>query len=41
MAKKDIRFSDEARDKLLIGAEKIADAVEVTLGPKGRNDSKD
>ena len=37
MAKKDIRFSDEARDKLLIGAEKIADAVEVTLGPKGRN----
>ena len=37
MAKKDIRFSGEARDKLLIGAEKIADAVEVTLGPKGRN----
>ncbi len=37
MAKKDIRFSGEARDKLLIGAEKLADAVEVTLGPKGRN----
>ncbi len=37
MAKKDIRFSGEARDKLLSGADKLADAVEVTLGPKGRN----
>jgi len=37
MAKKDIRFSDAARRKLLSGADKLADAVQVTLGPKGRN----
>ena len=34
---KDIIFSEEARKKLLAGAEKIARAVGVTMGPKGRN----
>ena len=37
MAKKDIRFADAARKKMLSGADKLADAVQVTLGPKGRN----
>ena len=37
MAKKDIRFSDAARAKMLSGADKLADTVRVTLGPKGRN----
>lgn len=34
---KNIRFGQECRDKMLLGAEKLADAVQVTLGPKGRN----
>jgi len=34
---KDIRFGAEARSAILVGVNKIADAVEVTLGPKGRN----
>jgi chaperonin GroEL len=34
---KDILFNTEARDKLKRGVEIIADAVKVTLGPKGRN----
>jgi len=34
---KDIRFGAEARSSILVGVNKIADAVEVTLGPKGRN----
>ena len=37
MAKKDIRFSGDARRKMMSGADKLADAVQVTLGPKGRN----
>ena len=37
MAAKDVRFSTEARDKMLIGVNIIANAVKVTLGPKGRN----
>jgi chaperonin GroEL len=37
MAAKDIRFSTEARDKMIRGADILADAVKVTLGPKGRN----
>ena len=37
MARKDIRFAEEARAKMLRGADKLADAVLVTLGPKGRN----
>ena len=37
MAKKNIEFGDDARSKLLKGVNKLADAVKVTLGPKGRN----
>src|SRR5713226_4184139 len=37
MAAKDVRFSGEARDKMLRGIETLANAVRVTLGPKGRN----
>src|ERR671931_1332508 len=34
---KQLRFTDEARKKLLAGAEKLAHAVGITLGPTGRN----
>lgn len=34
---KQIQFSDEARQKLLAGATKLAECVRITLGPKGRN----
>jgi chaperonin GroEL len=34
---KDLRFGAEARDLLLAGVDKLADAVKSTLGPKGRN----
>merc|ERR1719253_2384150 len=34
---KDIKFGTEARASMLAGVEKLADAVQVTLGPKGRN----
>jgi chaperonin GroEL len=34
---KDILFNTEARNKLRKGVDTIADAVKVTLGPKGRN----
>jgi chaperonin GroEL len=34
---KDIKFSSEARELMLKGCNKLADAVQVTLGPKGRN----
>jgi len=34
---KDVRFSTEARDKMLRGVDILANAVKVTLGPKGRN----
>jgi chaperonin GroEL len=37
MAAKDVRFSTEARNRMLHGVEVLADAVKVTLGPKGRN----
>ena len=37
MAAKDIKFSTDARDKMLRGVEILNDAVKVTLGPKGRN----
>ncbi|WP_072397153.1 chaperonin GroEL [Hyphomicrobium sp. CS1GBMeth3] len=37
MAAKDVRFSSEARDKILRGVDTLANAVKVTLGPKGRN----
>ncbi|PRW44921.1 Chaperonin mitochondrial [Chlorella sorokiniana] len=36
-AAKELRFGDECRAGLLQGVEKLADAVQVTLGPKGRN----
>ena len=37
MAAKDVRFSTDARDKMLRGVDILANAVKVTLGPKGRN----
>jgi chaperonin GroEL len=37
MAAKDVKFSTEARDRMLHGVEVLANAVKVTLGPKGRN----
>jgi chaperonin GroEL len=37
MAAKDVRFSGDARDRMLRGVETLANAVRVTLGPKGRN----
>jgi len=37
MAAKDVRFSGDARDRMLKGVNTLADAVKVTLGPKGRN----
>lgn len=36
-AGKDIRFGTEARARILDGCDKLADAVQVTLGPRGRN----
>jgi len=37
MAAKDVRFSNDARDRMMRGVEILANAVRVTLGPKGRN----
>jgi chaperonin GroEL (HSP60 family) len=37
MAAKEVKFSVDARDKMMHGIEILADAVRVTLGPKGRN----
>jgi len=37
MAAKEIKFSQDARAKILVGVNALADAVKVTLGPKGRN----
>ena len=37
MAAKEVKFSGDARDKLLRGVDILANAVKVTLGPKGRN----
>jgi chaperonin GroEL len=37
MPAKELKFSSEAREKMLRGVEVLADAVKVTLGPKGRN----
>jgi len=34
---KEIKFGNDARARILVGVNKIADAVEVTLGPRGRN----
>ena len=37
MSAKDVRFSSDARDRMLRGVDILANAVKVTLGPKGRN----
>ncbi|WP_225028403.1 chaperonin GroEL [Xinfangfangia pollutisoli] len=37
MGAKDVRFETDARDRMLRGVNVLADAVKVTLGPKGRN----
>jgi chaperonin GroEL len=37
MAAKDVKFSGDARERMLRGVETLANAVKVTLGPKGRN----
>src|ERR671937_101622 len=37
MAAKEVRFSGDAREKMLRGVDTLANAVKVTLGPKGRN----
>ncbi|NNU79525.1 chaperonin GroEL [Halovulum dunhuangense] len=37
MAAKDVKFKTDARDRMLRGVETLANAVRVTLGPKGRN----
>nr|MCW1092338.1 chaperonin GroEL [Streptococcus anginosus] len=34
---KELKFSEDARQSMLRGVEKLANAVRVTLGPKGRN----
>ena len=37
MAAKDVKFAQDARDRMLRGVDILANAVKVTLGPKGRN----
>ena len=37
MAAKEVKFGDSARAKMVTGVNILADAVKVTLGPKGRN----
>ena len=37
MAAKDVRFSGDARERMLRGVDILANAVKITLGPKGRN----
>ncbi|MEL6210524.1 MAG: TCP-1/cpn60 chaperonin family protein, partial [Pseudomonadota bacterium] len=37
MAAKDVKFHTDARERMLKGVNTLADAVKVTLGPKGRN----
>src|SRR6202030_1101343 len=37
MTAKDVRFSDDARQRMFKGVNVLANAVKVTLGPKGRN----
>jgi len=37
MSAKDVKFGDSARSKMIAGVNILADAVKVTLGPKGRN----
>ncbi|MEO1957539.1 MAG: TCP-1/cpn60 chaperonin family protein, partial [Methylophilaceae bacterium] len=37
MAAKDVRFGDDVRQKMVSGVNVLANAVRITLGPKGRN----
>jgi chaperonin GroEL len=37
MAAKDVRFGENVRNKMVIGVNVLANAVKITLGPKGRN----
>ena len=37
MSAKDVRFGDDARRLMMRGVNVLADAVKITLGPKGRN----
>src|SRR5213592_1403125 len=37
MAAKEVKFHNDARDRMLRGVDILANAVKVTLGPKGRN----
>ena len=37
MSAKDVRFAQDARDRMLRGVDILSEAVKVTLGPKGRN----
>src|ERR1044072_7221675 len=37
MAAKEVKFSSDARERMLRGVDTLANAVKVTLGPKGRN----
>ena len=37
MAAKDVKFDTDARNRMLTGVNTLANAVKVTLGPKGRN----
>jgi len=37
MSAKDVRFGSDARARMLRGVDILADAVKITLGPKGRN----
>src|SRR6476646_6871294 len=37
MAAKDVRFSADARERMMRGVDILANAVKITLGPKGRN----
>ena len=37
MGAKDIKYNEDARHKILSGVKTLAQAVKVTLGPKGRN----
>lgn len=37
MSAKELKYGSEAREQILVGAQKLANAVKVTLGPRGRN----
>ena len=37
MPSKDVKFSTDARERMLRGVDVLANAVKITLGPKGRN----